>query len=80
MTWSLGLYCRSAEKTPTITPMITDSTDPTSSSRRLTPMRRLISSTTGVELGKDLPKSPWKTIWVIQCVYRLQTDVSGSML
>ena len=67
MMWSLALYWCSAEYTPTSTPMITESTEPTTSSRRLTPIRRPISPVTVSPLGKDLPKSPCAKIRVIQC-------------
>ncbi len=50
-------YCRMAPHAPTTTPMMVPMTDPISTSRRLTPMRRHSSSVTGCPVTV-VPKSP----------------------
>ena len=57
MTRSDSWYCRIAPHAPTTTPMTVPSTEPMTSSRRLTPMRRHSSSDTGCP-SMVVPKSP----------------------
>ena len=57
MTRSDNRYCRIAPHAPTTTPITVPSTEPITSSRRLTPMRRHSSSETGWPLTV-VPKSP----------------------
>ena len=57
MTRSLRWYCRIAPHAPTTTPITVPSTEPMTSSRRLTPTRRPSSSETGWPVIV-VPKSP----------------------
>ncbi|CNL65924.1 Uncharacterised protein [Mycobacterium tuberculosis] len=57
MTRSLSRYCRMAPHAPITTPATVPNTDPTTSSRRLTPIRRPSSVPTGWPV-MVVPKSP----------------------
>ena len=57
MTRSESRYCRIAPHAPTSTPTMVPTTDPISTNRRLTPMRRHSSSETGWPVTV-VPKSP----------------------
>ncbi len=76
LTRSETRYCRIAPHAPTTTPITVPSTEPITSSRRLTPMRRPSSSATGCP-ATVVPKSP-RTAPEAQCAYRSGIGLSRS--
>jgi hypothetical protein len=76
MTRSDNRYCLIAPHAPTTTPITVPSTEPMTSSRRLTPMRRHSSSATGWPLTV-VPKSP-RTAPATQWPYRSGIGLSRS--